>query len=653
MTVRPATLRAREAETAAVIATAPDGILVLTATGRIVSTNDAAGRLFGVDASSLLRQNIQALIPSLPASALRATAAAVTGFGITEEHDGRRGDTTFPLEVAFGHMENTDRAHFVLVIRDISDRKAVEEELIRARDEAQEASRAKSAFLANMSHELRTPLNAVIGYSEMIMEEIDAVREDDEPGAELVEQFVPDLTRIRGAGKHLLSIINDILDLSKIEAGKMTVHVELFDSDELLRDIIGTIQPLADKNGNRIELVRAEDAHQYLRTDTTKIRQILFNLLSNACKFTQGGAVRLHVGADTERGQAVFRVEDTGIGMTDEQMARIFDAFSQADSSTTREFGGTGLGLTITSHFCALLGGTIDVHSVPGQGTTFTVRIAADLEHGVPIEEPAAPEPGTPAHRARTAAGHDTVLVVDDDPIMRDLLRRVLERGGFRVVCAASGSEGLLLAAELDPCAITLDVMMPGMDGWTMLARLKEDPSLSAIPVVMLTMVSESDRGFALGADHYLTKPLDRSALLRVLDSYRSEAPDAQEPVLLVEDDEPTRTLIQRVLEQQGWPVVTAGNGIEALERLESMTPRLVLLDLMMPRMDGFEFLHRFRAHEAWRGISVVVVTAKELTAEDHDRLQAGASEVVPKGGLDRDRLVEQVRELVQRYRTP
>ena len=645
------TLRSREAETRAVLETAPDGIMTIDASGRIIGCNVAAGNIFATPREALRGRHARELVPGLDLRAFEHAAVDSHVSERTEEHVGLRGEATFPMEVSCGLMPETDSARYVLVLRDISERKEAEDELVRARDEAQAASRAKSSFLANMSHELRTPLNAVIGYSEMIMEEIDSVIEDDEPGAELVSQFTPDLNRIRGAGKHLLSIINDILDLSKIEAGKMTVHSELFDSGELLDDIVSTVRPLADKNENKLVLTRSANTPQFLRSDTTKLRQILFNLLSNACKFTAGGTVELAVGYEERHEQVVFHVRDTGIGMTQEQMARIFDAFAQADSSTTREFGGTGLGLTITSHFCALLGGSINVESTPNVGTTFTVRLAADLDgmaasSALAGDDSASAQDGATPSQALRRASRDTILVVDDDPIMRDLLRRVIERGGFRVVTAASGIEGLLLARTLKPRAITLDVMMPTMDGWTMLGQLKDDPELATIPVVMVTMVEEQDRGFALGAEHYLTKPLDRSRLMTILDAYR--APDEDNVVLVVEDDEDTRQLMRRVLTQDGWIVETATNGIEALQTLEHVAPRLVLLDLMMPRMDGFEFLHRFRAMESFSHVPVVVVTAKELTDEDRERLDTSADRVVPKGGTDRERLLDQVRSLVE-----
>ncbi|MFP4600780.1 MAG: response regulator [Persicimonas sp.] len=646
-------MRDKEAEARAVLETAPDGILTVDTDGEIISSNRAAARIFGRDRDEVIGKRIQNLVISLDADTL-TRANAATDFGASQVHTGvTTSEDTFPAEIAFGTLDAGHRDGVVLVLRDITERVEAEQELERARDEAIEASRAKSSFLANMSHELRTPLNAVIGYSEMIMEEIQFVQEADEPGAEIVAEFVPDLTRIRTAGKHLLSIINDILDLSKIEAGKMTTHVELFDVRELLDDIVGTIRPLADKNGNDLQLTLGDEV-RFMRSDMTKVRQILFNLLSNACKFTENGQVELRAELDLQTERLVFQIVDDGIGMTEEQLETIFEAFTQADSSTTREFGGTGLGLTITSHFCALLGGDVDVESAPGEGTTFMVRLAADLEGEAdeidsPSNEIGALEERSSALEQVSSSEGDIVLVIDDDPTMRDLLRRLLDREGFHVVTAASGSEGFLLAEQLQPSAITLDVMMPSMDGWTLLSKLKERPELADIPVVMVTMVSESARGYALGADHYLVKPVDRDQLVGILDSYRRAGEAAAGEVLLVEDDEPTRSLIRRTLEKDGWKVTEADNGQVGLDKLDQMQPDLVLLDLMMPKMDGFEFLRHFRQDDAYVDVPVVVVTAKVLTAEDEERLRAGVSEILAKDGSEQDRLLEEVREQVKR----
>lgn len=643
-------LRDKEAETRAVLETAPDGIVTVDLEGNVLTANAAAARIFERDQEEMHGLDIRELVASLDSQTL-AEAAASRVFGESLEHTGCRGaDDTFPAEIAFGSLD--DRT--VLVLRDITERTKAEQEVRDARDAAIEANQAKSAFLANMSHELRTPLNAVIGYSEMIKEEIEFMRDDGVDGAQAAAEFLPDLTRIRSAGTHLLALINDILDLSKIEAGKMNIHVEMFEVDELIEDIRSTIVPLAQKNHNTMR-VEVSDELGYMNSDATKVRQILFNLLSNACKFTSEGTVTLRVTPDDSYEQLVCEIEDSGVGMSQEQLDKIFEAFTQADASTTREFGGTGLGLTITRHFCALLDGTIDVESTLGEGSTFTVRLALNMGAGDVPQDASQDVEGGGLSETSTPIDDDsqTVLVIDDDATMRDLLRRVLEREGFAVATAASGSEGLVLAEQLQPDAITLDVMMPQMDGWTLLSKLKESPELADIPVVMVTMVDESARGYALGADHYMVKPIDRRRLVDILDSYRNSSAEAGD-VLVVEDDEPTRGLLRRTLEGDGWRVVEADNGQAGLDRLDTMEPDLVLLDLMMPKMDGFEFLRQFRERDAYRGVPVIVVTAKELTEEEAERLRRGTSEILTKGGSrgaddPQDQLIAQVRANVRR----
>ncbi len=525
-------------------------------------------------------------------------------------------------------------------------RKRVERDLERAKEKAEEASRTKSLFLANMSHELRTPLNAILGYSEMLQEEAE------DQG---VPDFVPDLQKINGAGKHLLSLINDVLDISKIEAGKMEVYLEEFDVATLLDEVEATVVPLVEKNGNVLRVERRGELGT-MRSDLTKVRQCLFNLVSNAAKFTEGGTIGLEVGRETMEGVdspvpedwMTFSVTDTGIGMSAEQILRLFQAFTQADASTTRKYGGTGLGLTITRRFCQMMGGDVSVASVPGEGSAFTMKVRANIpepppeasgesvpDESVEIGEKKAtpPEPGT------------CVLVIDDDAVQRDLMRRFLEREGFPAETADGGEEGLRLARRLRPIAITLDVMMPGMDGWSVLAALKADPDLRDTPVIMLTMVDDQRRGYAMGATEYATKPVDRAHLTRVLQRYACPEPPCT--VLLVEDDGPTRAVVGAMLRKDGWAVVEASNGVEALRRVEERTPNLILLDLMMPEMDGFEFAETLRRNEAWHDIPIVVMTAMDVGPEERQRLNGQVQSVVQKSGQSIEALLRQVRDMV------
>jgi signal transduction histidine kinase/DNA-binding response OmpR family regulator len=510
-------------------------------------------------------------------------------------------------------------------------------ELAEARDEALTASRTKSAFLANMSHELRTPLNAIIGYSEMLQEEAEDAGQED---------LVPDLKKILAAGRHLLGLINDILDLSKVEAGRMEVFAERFEVDRVVQEIVTTIQPFTEKNQNRLEVTVPEGTGE-MHSDLTKLRQILFNLLSNASKFTHEGTVRL-AATRQERGGAPwleFRVADSGIGMAPEQLARVFEPFTQADASTTRHFGGTGLGLAITKSFCEMLGGEISATSEPGKGSEFTVWLPAEL----PEEQ--AEEAEAPLREAAPArADATTVLVIDDDASARDLMRRFLGREGFRVLTAASGAEGLQLARERAPDVITLDILMPGMDGWAVLSELKAEPRLAEIPVVVVTITDDQSLGYALGASEYMTKPIDRRQLAAILHKY--EATGRAAPVLVVDDDALSRALIRDEVEKAGCRVAEAENGRVALDRVGVEVPSLIFLDLMMPEMDGFELLEELRREAAWQAIPVVVVTAKDLTAEERRTLGLQTERILEKGALDRESLLAQVRELL-RLRLP
>jgi signal transduction histidine kinase/DNA-binding response OmpR family regulator len=490
--------------------------------------------------------------------------------------------------------------------------------------ELEAVSRHKSEFLANMSHELRTPLNAIIGYSEMLEEEAQDLGQ---------EAFIPDLTKINTAGKHLLELINSVLDLSKIEAGKMELYLETFAVAGTVRDIAAVIQPLAEKNRNRLAVRCAADAGN-MQADLTKVRQALFNLLSNACKFTEEGVIGLTVSREARDGadRLVFAVSDTGIGMTPEQMDRLFQEFSQADASVTRRYGGTGLGLALSRRLARMMGGDITVESEAGRGSTFTMWVPA-------VVEKAGPEPSL---TVAPAFGAETVLIIDDDAAVRDLVQRFLTKEGFRVAVAASGEEGLRLAKELRPDAITLDVIMPGLDGWAVLSALKADTDLAEIPVIMLTLVDDRNLGYTLGATEYLTKPLDRERLLAALRKHRRDL-----PVLVVDDDPPIRELLRRQLEGDGYRVVEAENGRVALTRLCEGTPGLIVLDLMMPEMDGFEFMEELRRHESWGGIPVIVLTSKDVTAEDQQRLNGGVERVIQKAAYTRESLLGEVRRLV------
>jgi signal transduction histidine kinase/CheY-like chemotaxis protein len=488
------------------------------------------------------------------------------------------------------------------------------------------ASQHKSQFVASMSHELRTPLNAIIGLTEMMV--TNAARFGTEKAAE-------PLKRVHRAGQHLLGLINQVLDLSKIEAGKLELNPESVNLAPLIDEVIGTARQLAQQNKNRL-VVEAEEKLGALTVDPMRLRQILLNLLSNACKFTTQGEVALRVRKVVDgRNWVEFAVADTGIGMTAEQQAKLFEEFTQADSSTARRYGGTGLGLAITRKLARMMGGDVTVASEPGKGSVFTVRLPGRAE---------------PTARSATNGGrppsNDCVLVVDDDATARELIADQLKVEGFSVVTAAGGLEGLKLAKDLRPVAITLDVMMPDLDGWSVLAALRQDADLAEIPVIMVTILDEHRRGVALGAAGYLTKPIDRERLHRMVSRFRAPAPPTR--VLLVEDDKDQRERLRGWLEGEQWAVQESANGREALTRLQAHRPDVILLDLMMPEMDGFAVVAALQKEPRWRDIPVIVITARDLDAKDRERLNSGVQSVLVKETFRPGELVERIRQLVR-----
>ncbi|THF84158.1 hybrid sensor histidine kinase/response regulator [Cohnella fermenti] len=509
-------------------------------------------------------------------------------------------------------------------------------DLAKARDEAVEANRAKSQFLANMSHELRTPLNAIIGYSEMLKEEAE---EADVLG------IADDLGKIHQAGKHLLTLINDILDLSKIEAGKMDLYLETSDLSLLVQDVVTTITPLFEQRGNRLKVeVQAGE----LRTDVTKLRQVLFNLLSNASKFTDTGEVEFTAAFAEELGQPIvqFRVKDSGIGMTEEQVGSLFQAFRQADSSTTKKYGGTGLGLAISQKLCHMLGGRIEADSIYGEGSTFTATLPL-----LPPEDAglSADNAALPIGRMPDKSSVDTVLVIDDDPTMLQLMSRLLSKEGCSVALARNGQEGIRLARELRPRLISLDVLMPGMDGWSVLAELKNDPLTASIPVIMISMTDEKGLGYALGAADFVTKPVYKERMIQILDKHVPQR--HVDPILVIEDDTPTGQMMTYMLEREGYRAYRAEDGRKALDLLETLDPKLILLDLMMPNMDGFEFAKELRERKE-RGcgeLPIIVLTAKDITEEDRQRLNGLVEQILQKGSFRRELLLEEIRCLMSR----
>ena len=632
------------------------GICQTSPDGRFLSANPGLAKIYGYDSVAALMKTVTDIdrqifvLPQRREELLRLLEVQGAVANFESEVYRQDGTTIWTVEnIQCVRDPSGNLRYYESTVTDIDARKQAEAALAKAKLVAEATNLAKSQFLANMSHELRTPLNAIIGYSEMSIEEM---------GDLGVPSLIPDIQKIHGAGQHLLGLINNILDLSKVEAGKIELFLEIFEIPTLLTEVAATLRPMISKNQNTLVIDCPDDIGS-MQADITKLRQSLFNLLSNASKFTKNGTITLAV-SRTEADWMTFCVTDTGIGMTPEQQAKLFQSFTQADASTTRKYGGTGLGLVITQQFCQLMGGDIQVTSVAGAGTTFTIRLpvgglvlsgvvgvaspsgeaAFPLGNRVPLlPEHTSHNGDREIHHGSSVVSTNTILAIDDDPSARDLLQRLLSQAGYHAIVAGSGAEGLRLARAHDPVAILLDVRMPDVDGWEVLTQLKSDPDLADIPVVMISIEDDRALRCALGAVDYLLKPIDSERLLAILQPYQTE-PSATS-VLVVEDNPGNRDMICRQLIKAGWDVLEAQNGLQALAILQTQQPGVILLDLMMPEMDGFEFIRQLRQHSQWQSLPIIVLTAKDLTAAERQWLGGQTQRIYHKGTGNRQLLDE------------
>jgi len=670
-----AVLRQTEAKYRSIFENAAEGLCQTTPQGRYLSANPALARILGYASPSALIEGItdinQQLYvkPNRRAEFIAAMQANPVVSGFESQVYRQDGSIIWISENSRAVRDATGRiVCYEGTVEDITESKEASVALKQAKEAAVAASRAKSTFLANMSHELRTPLNAIIGYGEILAEEA----EDSGYG-----DLVPDLERICNAGRNLLTLINDILDISKIEAGRMDLYPEAFNISTLIESVISTAQPLVDRNGNTLE-VECDSEIEMMIADVTKVQQILLNLLSNAAKFTTAGQIKLKVSSLLPEPQNLeyresensatsfiqFQVSDTGIGMSPEQLDILFQPFTQGDASTTRRYGGTGLGLTISQRFCQMMGGSITVESQLDRGSTFTVILPTEVKNPKPetgevIEEEDDWKPPisslitqhciTPV--TATANLDHTILVIDDDLMAQDLIVRSLTAEGIKIETASSGQEGLRKAKELHPDAITLDIMMPSMDGWTVLSALKADPELADIPVIVLSFVSNKTRGFALGASDYLIKPVDGKRLGNLVRKYQHQHHDDDSNpinhILIVEDDLSARQMLRELLERDGWRVWEAEDGSTALKQLTQHTPSLILLDLVLPQISGFELIDLLRNTPDWARIPIIVTTAMDLTSRESSQLQGCVEQILQKGSYNCEDLLRDIRGLV------
>jgi len=597
----------------------PIGVIVIDAQWQPRFANNAAVDILGpsvlVDTGErplpLFRVAEQRPYPAADTPLARALAGETSTIDDAEVHLQHR---SVPLQVSAAPIYDASGriAYVIAAFSDITERRRTEEQLRTAKDAAEAASRTKSDFLARMSHELRTPLNSVIGFANILLKN---------KAGNLREQDTAYLDRILENGKHLLLLINDILDLSKIEAGKIQIEKGTVDVRELITNIVSHFEGQPKSATVHMRTILPTDVEPVF-TDSARMRQILTNLISNAVKFTEQGTVTVtvEVAAGSKRVGRI-RVQDTGIGIADDRLDAIFDAFEQAESSTSRKYGGTGLGLPISRALCELLGYKLGVRSRVGFGTEFVI----DLLPGEALESNAAVLGGP----GRVTSSDRLVLIVDDESDSRVLLSHYVEEFGCRAVATHSASNALQLARELKPDLITLDLMMPELNGWDALAALKADPEVADIPVIIVSIIAHESRGSLLGALDLIQKPVDRDKLYAVL---RRNLGSPHSRVLIVEDSSDSRRLLSEMLEGIVAEVRTATNGKEALALLREFEPDLVITDLLMPVMDGMTFLEVFRGTPRFAHVPVIVVSAKDISIDERERLNRHTAAVLRKG---------------------
>jgi len=595
---------------------------------RFVRINHAGEELLGFSRDELMGKNDFDFFPAdqaeLFVAADRATLRNRRLVDIPEEtiqtrNKGARTLHTQKIPI----LDAAGEPSFLLGIsEDITEARIVQEALLQAQAEAERANKAKSQFLASMSHELRTPLNAILGFSELLSDDT-----SDKFDKGTRRRF---LDQIHTSGQHLLQLINDILDLSKVEAGQMELHLQSVELGELVQEVRASIEPLA--RSKAIVLNTESSRELSLIADSAKVKQMLLNLVSNAIKFTPSGG-RIDIRVRRLESWVEIAVSDSGIGIAKEDLGRLFAEFQQLDAGPGRQQEGTGLGLALTKRFAELHGGQVIVESELGKGSTFTLRL--------PLQTPAprvsrVPASVAPLHVASIDLDRPLVLVVDDNPQAAEILSRHLEAGGFRTEVARTGSEALSMAGELKPVAITLDILLPEVDGWEVMSRLKADPATRDIPVVVVSVVDKPLLGRALGAFDYFVKPVDGKALLSRLSRYTFTTKVKSEPVqvLVVDDEKANLDMLEALLKPAGFGVLKAGSGQEGIDMARSEMPSLILLDLMMPGLSGFDVVEALRGEEATRSIPIMVLTAKTLTEDDKRALNGQVAAIFQRNSM-------------------
>jgi len=635
-----------------------EAIVTINNKGRIKEFNKAAETIFGYSTAEVVNRNVNILMPEpyhtehdqYLVNYLQTGVAKVMGKNRVVQGKRKNGDL-LAIEFTLTEFETNGQKMFTGLLRDVTEKMAADAELHRHREHLEElvqertreltaarnaalaANTSKSQFLANMSHELRTPMNSIIGFTGRVIKKA---------AQNLPEKQLRNLQIVQRNAHHLLELINSLLDLSKIEAGKMEVFAEEFSINELVREVTDLTGSLVKDKGLTCN-VKLPQQEVKLYSDRMKLKQTLINLIGNSIKFTETGNIGITVekiSGNDHAGSTFYQpyleyvqiqIEDTGIGLKAEELQHIFEAFHQADGSLSRRSGGTGLGLAVSQRFIQLMQGQIHVASTAGEGSTFTVVVPVSIAETTqpPMELASTPQTSSPL-----------VLCIDDDPESIELLLSYLEDEGFAAKGVTNGREGFELAKQLNPTAITLDVYMPREDGWSILKALKQEPKTRNIPVIMVTMIDNKALGYELGAMDYLQKPIEPEILIRSINAlFKHQV----KQVLAVDDDPEVRELITQVLEDENIEVTAVSGGAEALAVLQHTKPDVILLDLMMPRMNGFELAQLLKENQAWRNIPIVVVTAKQLTENERNMLGKWVQSIIEKQGMDTALLLKSI----------